>query len=178
VLLVIDFINPLDFPEAQKLARSALKAADATARLKLRMTRRGFSTIYANDNYGQWRSEFPDVLMRCLQQAGASASMAERLAPEDSDLILLKPRQSAFFATPLDLLLTQMHAHTLVLAGLATDICIQLTAMDARLRGYRLWVPEDCTAAESPQQKANALSYMARVLDADTRPSRNHRLRA
>jgi nicotinamidase-related amidase len=71
-----------------------------------------------------------------------------------------------------------MHTDTLVLAGLATDICIQLTAMDASLRGFKLWVPPDCTAAESPAFKRLSLAYMARVLDADLRPSRGRRLRA
>ena len=176
VLVVVDFINPLDFPGAEKLAKPALKAAQATARLKQRMARQGLAAIYANDNYGQWRSEFPDVLARCQQRKGASAEIASLLAPGPADLVLLKPRHSAFFGTPLDLMLTQMHAHTLVLAGLATDICIQLTAMDANLRGYKLWVPQDCSAAESPKFESDALRYMARVLDADTRASTRRRL--
>lgn len=176
VLILVDYINPLDFPGAEKLARPALKAAQATARLKQRMARRGFACIYANDNYGQWRSEFHDVLAHCRQRTGISAEIATTLAPGPADLMLLKPRQSAFFSTPLDLMLTQMHAHTLVLAGLATDICIQLTAMDANLRGYKLWVPRDCSAAESAKQAADALAYMARVLDADTRESTRRRL--
>jgi nicotinamidase-related amidase len=144
--------------------------------IKQRMARRGFASIYANDNYGQWRSEFRDVLTYCQQRTGTSAEIATTLAPGPDDLMLLKPRQSAFFNTPLDLMLTQMHADTLVLAGLATDICIQLTAMDATLRGYKLCVPKDCSAAESAKQEADALAYMARVLEADTRESTRRRL--
>ncbi len=171
VLLLVDFINPLAFPGAGKLAKPAQAAARATQRLKERLARDGVPTIYANDNYGVWRSEFPDLLDFCASQPGATGSMAQWLAPAPDDLVLLKPRHSAFFATPLDLVLSQMHAHTLVLAGLATDICVQMTAMDATLRGYKLWVPSDCTAAESAPHKKAALAYMSRVLKANVRRS-------
>jgi nicotinamidase-related amidase len=169
VLLLVDFINPLDFPEARRLEPSALAAARAVHRLKRRLRDAGATCIYANDNYGQWRSDFHDVLATCQQRGGAAAAIATLLVPDPEDFVILKPRHSAFFATPLDLLLTQMHTRRLVIAGLATDICVQLSAMDASLRGYALWIPADCTAAESPVLKRQALAYMARVLDADTR---------
>ncbi|MEO8297362.1 MAG: isochorismatase family protein [Burkholderiales bacterium] len=85
--------------------------------------------------------------------------------------MMLKPRRSAFYATPLDLVLTQVEARSVVIAGLAADICVQLTAMDASLRGYGLWVPRDCTAAEQPTAKEASLRYMSRVLKAEVRAS-------
>jgi nicotinamidase-related amidase len=176
VLLLVDVINPLQFSGAKDLAEPAMAAALATARLKRRLAHEGVVTVYANDNYGVWRSDFRDLLAHCQAQAGAPGYIACQLAPEPEDLVLLKPRHSAFFGTPLDLVLTQMHAHTLVLAGLAADVCVQLTAMDATLHGYKLWVPNDCTAAESPEHKKTALAYMSRVLKADVRKSTTRRL--
>lgn len=178
VLLLVDFINPLAFEGGEQLAEPALAAARATKRLKARLAQDGIPTLYANDNYGVWRSEFHDILGYCASQPGATGRMAEWLAPGPNDLVLLKPRHSAFFATPLDLVLSQMHAHTVVLAGLATDICVQMTAMDATLRGYKLWVPSDCTAAESEPAKKAALAYMKRVLKADVRRSSSGRPRS
>jgi len=175
VLLLVDVINPLAFDGAEKIAASAESAARAIARLKARLGQHGVATIYANDNYGQWRSDFRDLLANCQRRTGASASLANLLAPRVDDLVILKPRQSAFFATPLDLLLTQMHTRELVIAGIAADICVQLTAMDANLRGYRLWIPSDCTAAESAASKTASLGYMRRVLKADTRASSRRR---
>jgi nicotinamidase-related amidase len=166
VLLLVDFINPMQFPGAQKLARGAVAAARATATLKARMKRAGATTIYANDNYGHWRSAFQDVFDLCIARGGAPAAMAEMLRPSAEDVVILKPRQSAFYGTPLDLLLAQMRTQKLVVAGLATDICVQLTAMDATLRGYQLWVPADCTAAESATAKRASLRYMKQVLEA------------
>ena len=132
------------------------------------MTRAGAATIYANDNYGHWRSAFQDVFSRCLEADGPSRRIAELLKPTAADVVILKPRQSAFYGTALDLLLAQMRTRNLVVAGLATDICVQLTAMDANLRGYNLWVPSDCTASESAGLESASLRYMKRVLKAHT----------
>ena len=171
VLLLVDVINPLEFPEADALAPGAWQAARALARLKQRLAAQRVLTIYANDNYGQWRSDFRQTLEHCLARGGVSAQMARLLAPQPPDLVMLKPRHSAFYATPLDLVLTQVHARRLVIGGLAADICVQLSAMDAVLRGYEVAVPSDCTAAETTEAKAQALAYMKRVLKADVRRS-------
>ena len=169
VLLLVDFINPLQFEGAEDIAPGALAAAKMTARLKRRLARRGVPAIYANDNYGLWRSEFQDVLARCQALPGVPGEMARLLAPGPRDLTILKPRHSAFHATPLDLLLTQTRASRLVLCGLAADICVQVSATDAFLRGYRVWVPADCTAAQSDARRDGALEWMRRVLGCDTR---------
>jgi nicotinamidase-related amidase len=151
VLLLVDFINPLDFPGGENLAAPALAAAKATAKLKARLEKEGVAAIYANDNYGVWQSDFHSLVSSCLGMEGPAGEIARLLYPQANDITVLKPRHSAFFGSPLELLLTEMDAQDLVICGLATDICVQLTAMDAFLREYRIWVPSDCTAAESPQ---------------------------
>lgn len=171
VLLLVDFINPLQFAGAMDIAPSALNAARMTAALKRRLQPHGVTTIYANDNYGVWRSDFRDVLEYCQGLESEAAEIARLLAPQRDDLTILKPRHSGFYATPLQMLLTQMHTRKLILAGVATDLCVQLTAMDAHQRGYRLWVPADCVAAESAERQTAALAYMARALDCDIRPA-------
>ncbi|MDB6153365.1 MAG: isochorismatase hydrolase, partial [Chthoniobacteraceae bacterium] len=53
VLLLVDVINDLDFPEGQKLLRFALPAARRIAALKKRLSKRGIPAIYVNDNFGR-----------------------------------------------------------------------------------------------------------------------------
>lgn len=171
VLLLVDFINPLQFEGGEDIAQPALQAARMTTDLKRQLASQGALCIYANDNYGRWRSEFRQLVSDCTSQGGVPAAMARLLAPCEADLAVLKPRHSAFYATPLDVLLQQMHTRRLVITGLAADICVQMTAMDARLRGYEVWAPRDCTASEQPCWKEAALSYLERVLRCDTRPS-------
>jgi len=176
VLLLVDVINPFEFVQAKDLAASAWKAAKAIAKLKQRLIGTGVLCIYANDNYGRWRSDFRDTLAYCMAKVGVAGQLARLLAPGEADLVMLKPRHSAFYATPLDLVLTQARARQLVIVGLAADICVQLTAMDASLRGYGIWVPGDCTAAEKPERSREALHYMKRVLKADIHRSTTARL--
>lgn len=169
-LLLIDFINPLDFPGAQDLAPSALDAAKASAKLARAARARGIPVIYANDNFGRWRSDFTTMVTRLGTGHGASASIVRLLRPRRGDLTVLKPMHSAFFGSPMDILLDKIGVRSVVLAGLATDICIQLTAADAFLRGLKVHAPEDCTAAESLEKKETALAYMRDILKCDTRP--------
>jgi nicotinamidase-related amidase len=164
VLLLIDFINPLDFPGAEKLAPPALPAARAAARLRERFDREQAAVVYANDNYGVWQSDFHSLVAQCISRDDTSGEIARLLAPRATDITLLKPRHSAFYGSPLELLLKQMGAQELVLCGLATDMCVQMTAADAFLRGFSVWVPSDCTAAETPAAKAASLKYMREVL--------------
>lgn len=178
VLLLVDFINPLRFPGAEQLAGPALEAARATATLKERLAAERVATIYANDNYGVWQSDFHSLVSGCLGMEGPPGEIARLLYPQARDLTILKPRHSAFFASPLELLLSEMQTRELIICGLATDICVQLTAMDAFLREYRVWVPADCNAAESREDKEAALAYMAGVLKCDTAPSTSASKRA
>jgi nicotinamidase-related amidase len=173
VLLLVDFINPFNFPGSEALAPAAVAAARAAAGLKERLAARGVATIYANDNYGVWQSDFHSLVSACLGLGGAPGEIARLLYPQARDITILKPRHSAFYASPLELLLTEMHAKELVICGVATDMCVQITAGDAFLREYPCWVPSDCTAAESPHAKKTSLAYMASVLKCDVRPSKS-----
>ena len=168
VMVLVDFINPLNFPGADDLAPGAVKAARATAALKSRLAARQVPAIYANDNYGVWQSDFHSLVSACLGMEGPPAEISRLLYPQAADLTILKPRHSAFYASPLELLLVEMGARELVICGLATDMCVQLTAMDAFLREYKVWVPSDCTAAESAAAKKSSLLYMRQVLKCET----------
>lgn len=168
ILLVVDFINPMDFPGAEALAPFAVEAARATAKLKRRMRADGVPVVYANDDFGSWRSDFPSLARKLAAGRGSSAEMAKALRPMRGDLTVLKPRHSAFYGTPLDILLGAIGAREIVIAGIAADICVQLTAADAFLRGFRITVPSDCVASETQEAKERALEYMRRVLRCDT----------
>ena len=169
VMVLVDFINPMRFPGAEKLLSGAWEAACHTARLKRRLAHQGVAAIYANDNYGIWRSEFTGLLARCQALPGRRGEIASMLAPQEQDLTILKPLHSAFHCTPLEHLLRQMKARELVVVGLATDMCVHLTALDAYMRGFKVWVPANCTAAESPALKEAALWQMSRVLRCSVR---------
>lgn len=170
-LVIIDMINALDFARGDLLLRSALPAATQIARLKARLKRLGVAVVYANDNYGQWRSDFRQVVAVCGGEDSRGAALVRQLQPEPDDYFVLKPQQSAFHATPLELLLDAIAVDTLVLTGIAADSCVLATALDAHMRDYRLFVPPDCVAAETRARKDRSLQLLAQAFSADTRDS-------
>jgi nicotinamidase-related amidase len=104
-VLLIDVINDLEFPGADRLLPHALAAADATAALTRRARAAGVPVIYVNDNFGRWRSDFTAVVDHCLHDGCRGRPLAERLRPGDDDYFVLKPKHSGFYSTVLDLLL-------------------------------------------------------------------------
>ena len=174
-LLLVDFINLFDFPGSGKLERRALVAARNVARLKSRLASSGVPCIYANDNFGDWKSEFSRVVAQCLERGGASARIAALLQPSPQDYSILKPRHSAFYGTPLEFLLEELGAQSLVITGISADNCVFATAQDAYVRQFRLWVPSDCVAADTRRHEAEALDHLRRTMKAQTRPSRQAR---
>ena len=175
-LLLIDFINDLAFPEGPELLPQALAAARATALLKRRAAKVGIPTIYVNDNFGRWQSSFEHVVAHCSAGRAPGREVATKLKPGRKDYFILKPRHSAFYQTPLSLLLEDLGAKTLIITGILSDSCVLFSANDAYLRGYKILVPEDCVAAINQAQTDQALDYMRRSLKADTRCSSGLRL--
>ncbi|MDF2691894.1 MAG: isochorismatase hydrolase [Labilithrix sp.] len=169
VLLLVDVINDLEFEGGEKLLRHALPAAKRLAALVQRARRARVPVIYANDNFGHWRSDFQAIVRHCLDEDVRGRPIAQLLAPAQSDYFVLKPKHSAFFSTALDTLLRSLGTRTIILAGLAGDICVLFTAHDAHMREYELFVPSDCIASESVASNRWALEHMRRFLRVDTR---------
>jgi nicotinamidase-related amidase len=59
-------------------------------------------------------------------------------------------------------LLEHLRARRLVLAGIATNLCVLFTAHDAHMHGYPLLVLSDCCAAESDFDHDVALGQLSR----------------
>jgi nicotinamidase-related amidase len=170
-LLLIDVINDLEFPGGELLVEHALPMADRIAALKRRAKAAGIPAIYVNDNFGRWQSDLNKLLAHCLENDVRGRPMVEQLRPDADDYFVLKPKHSGFFATTLETLLRYLGAKTLILTGVAGDICILFTASDAFLRDYRTIVPADCVASNDADDNRHALEQMRRVLKADVTPS-------
>ncbi|HEU4931827.1 MAG TPA: isochorismatase family cysteine hydrolase [Pyrinomonadaceae bacterium] len=170
-IVLIDVINDLEFDEGDQLLETALPAARNIARLKQRAREAKVPIIYVNDNFGRWRSDFKMIVDRCLHSDVRGRPIAELLVPDEDDYFVLKPKHSGFFSTTLDLLLEYLGVRTLIVAGFAGNNCVLFTANDAYMRDYKLIIPADCTASNTPADNETALQQMSQVLKADIRPS-------
>ena len=112
----------------------------------------------------------------CLRTESAGRKFVEELRPGPDDYFVLKPMHSAFFQTPLEILLRYLGATNLILCGLATNSCIVCTAHDANMREFRLFVPSDRSAARSPREHRQAIEHIKEMADARVTPSAKLRL--
>ena len=167
-LILIDVINDLEFPEGDQLLRHALPMAHNILALKKRAKQAGIPVIYVNDNFGRWQSNFRAQVDHCLSDGVTGRPLAQLLAPDEDDYFVLKPKHSGFFSTTLDILLEYLRAETLILTGIAANICVLFTANDAYMRDFKLIVPGDCVASNTDEENHHALEQMKRVLKANT----------
>jgi nicotinamidase-related amidase len=170
-LLIVDVINDMEFEGGEELARQAAPMADRLAKFAKRARKAGVPVVYVNDNFGRWRSDFRALLDHCISGNTRGSAIAKKLLPEKSDYVVLKPKHSAFFSTTLDTLLEYLHAKTLIITGLTTDLCVLFTASDAHMRDFHLVVPADCCAAGDPARHEIAIGLLERNFRADTSPS-------
>jgi nicotinamidase-related amidase len=169
-VLLIDVINDMDFPEGEQLLENALPTAERILGLKRQAKRLSIPVIYVNDNFGRWQSNFNAQVEHCLRRGSRGRPFVEPLVPDDDDYFVLKPKHSGFYSTTLDTLLDYLGVETLVIAGIAANICVLFTANDAYMRDFSLAVPSDCVASNTERENRDALGQMSKVLKADTRP--------
>ena len=166
-LLLIDVINPLEFPEARQLLRFVPAMARKLYRLRQRAQKAGVPVIYVNDNFGRWRSDFRHQIEYCLKKDSRGAEMVQLLRPAESDYFVLKPKHSGFFATTLETLLRYLGVRRLILTGIAGNFCVLFTANDAYMRDYEILVPADCAVSNTLKENRQALQLMHKFLKAD-----------
>jgi nicotinamidase-related amidase len=170
-LLIIDAINDLEFPRAERVLPWAMKMATRLRAVRSRAHRANVPVIYVNDNYGYWRNNPDDVVAHCTRRGARGREMSMRMKPSREDYIILKPRHSGFFATPLLPLLQHLGTKELILTGIATNLCVLFTAHDAHMHEYPLTVLSDCCAAESNADHDHALSQLEEFCGAKIRLS-------
>lgn len=170
-LLLVDVINDMEFEGSEPLVRLAEPMAHRLRALKHRARAAGLPTIYINDNFGKWRSDFRSLVEHCLNDKVPGREVARLLRPDDEDYFVLKPKQSAFFGTTLDTLLRSLGTTTVILTGIAGDNCVLFSANDAYLRDLKLFIPSDCVVSNTEEENRYALNLMQKVVKADIRPS-------
>lgn len=95
-----------------------------------------------------------------LDESAWGRSFVESVAPRDGDLVLSKPRLSAFCGTWLDHHLRSRSVETVVLAGVATNGAIIATALDAVSRDLHSLVVTDASAGTTTVHHQAALTVM------------------
>jgi ureidoacrylate peracid hydrolase len=100
-------------------------------------TREGSYTEYPVCARGSWNGEF-----------------YEGISPAEGDVIVNKHRFDAFESTPLDLILRSKNIRSVLMTGVATNVCVETTARRAFVMDYHVVFVEDCAATYSAEEHA------------------------
>jgi len=177
VLILLDFINEIidekgkfagkgypAFVKAHGIIKN-VNAAIAKAREKnipIVFVRVGFSS-----DYREWPEASPlfgtAKKFSALQIGTWATEIHQSINKTDADFLVTKHRVSAFYATSFMTILRTLKADTLLFGGVATDLVVQLTALDAHDRDYRVVVLEDLCGAGSEDDHSNALRTIAKI---------------
>ena len=94
-----------------------------------------------------------------------------RVRPLPTEPVVIKHRYGAFESTDLDLVLRSNGIRTVVMTGVATNVCVETTARQAFLRDYYVVFTRDCTATFSRAEHEAALhnidQFFGHVVGAD-----------
>lgn len=162
-LLVLDAQNDImGFQDQESLPGMIA----TTARLAGWARASGIPVIYSRVAF---RSSYIDVLpqlpsvkdYRILNEVERGSAVIDDLAPQVSDIVVVKRRVCAFHGTDLDLVLRALGVGVILYAGVSTDRVVESTVRDASDRGYRNIVISDACASSTPQRHRASLESIA-----------------
>jgi nicotinamidase-related amidase len=162
VLLLIDVVNRFDHEDADALLASFRERVDGIEAAIDGARRSDIPVVYVNDSFGDWSGDAPGLLRSAIED-GNGGDVVERIAPRNGDPFILKPRYSALDHTPLELLLEELGAERLLLAGAATEACVVQSGIDARELGYKVTIVAGACATTDEELERLALRYAEEI---------------
>lgn len=172
-LLIIDMQNGFLSPmSAQCIQMAAATLPDCAAAAK-KARQSGIPVFFIKRQYRSNGSDVEFARYSSWKEGGSamtpgshgpiSEEFPPELQPQEGDYILVKPRFSAFFATPLDLILRRLGIDTVLLTGTTTPNCIRTTCYDGISLEYNVAVLSDCTSSNTEEIQQSNLRDMANV---------------
>ena len=163
-MIVVDmqrfFVESLPFEAMQRVVRPVARVLSAarTAGLTVVHVKTEFRPDMADAGRpGSRTRQMMDSTGGQLTEGHPGAEIPDVLAPEPSDLVVVKKSFSGFAGTGLHDVLTRRQIHTLLFAGGTTTVCVESTLRDGMFLGYNTVLLSDCTADLSPALQESAL---------------------
>jgi len=122
--------------------------------------------VYNNEPNWYLSEVWLEQAMRRRKGAYVEFPMCERdgwggdfyqVRPRPDEVIMIKHRYGAFESSDLDLILRSRGIRTVIMTGVATNVCVETTARQAFLRDYYVVFTSDCTATYSQAEHDGTL---------------------
>ena len=173
-LLVVDVQNDFVSPRGSAAQRGDdVSTAQAMVPRLVRLieeARRVFlPVVYIQTTHSEW-TDTPSWIYRKSQENTLStcregswgAEFFDGISPLPQERVVIKHRYSAFINTDLHTVLNAKGIQSVLVTGVATNVCVETTARDAYMYDYYVTLVEDCAAAYDPKLHENTLENMRR----------------
>lgn len=161
-LLLVDVVNDFVHEDGDALLAS-LRERHGRIEEELERARGSVPLVYANDDWGRWEGDMPGLVRRAVDH-GRAGDLIATVAPRKGDSVVLKPRYSAFDSTSLEILLRRLEVDRILLAGMATEMCVAQTAISAKELGFKVTVLARACACVDERLERVALEYVSAVV--------------
>jgi nicotinamidase-related amidase len=181
-LLLIDFQNdfcsPGGWAHLAGLDIDRLSSAIPPARAILQAARRaGLPVIHTREGHQPDLADCPPGKQRKMRRTGFAYGqeaprgrlfvrgtwnneIIEAVAPLPEEPVIDKPGKGAFYATPLESMLTERNIETLIVCGLTTHVCVASTLREAADRGFDTVLVADACQSYEPHLHEGALEVL------------------
>lgn len=173
-LLVVDVQNDFVSPQGSAAKRGEdVSAAVAMVPNLIRFIdagrRVGLTIVYIRTTHSEW-TDTPSWVYRSSQKSGLStcregswgAEFYEGISPRSSERVVIKHRYSAFINTDLNTVLRARGIQSVLVCGVATNVCVETTARDGYMYDYYVTMIDDCSAAYDAKLHMGTLENMRR----------------
>jgi len=129
----------------------------------------GLIIVYIRTTHSEW-TDTPSWVYRTSQKGGLStcregtwgAEFYEGISPLPSERGVIKHRYSAFINTDLNTVLKARNIQSVLVCGVATNVCVETTARDGYMFDYYVTMIDDCSAAYETKLHLGTLENMRR----------------
>jgi ureidoacrylate peracid hydrolase len=173
-LIVVDVQNDFVSPQGSAGKRgedvsAAMAMIPNLTRLIDEARKIGLTVVYIRTTHSEW-TDTPSWIYRSSQKSGLStcregtwgAEFYEGIAPLTSERVVIKHRYSAFINTDLNTVLKARNIQSVLVCGVATNVCVETTARDAYMYDYYVTMIDDCSAAYEAKLHLGTLDNMRR----------------
>lgn len=157
-LIVVDMIKEnVNLEGSSMLDAEARKILPTLLNLTRAFRRRGCHVIYACDSFMEDDFIFQSRMSPHSLRGSGGDQPLDELEPKPIDMILPKRRFSAFYKTDLDQTLRTWGVNTVAVAGITTNFCVLMTALDAVQNDIRAIIVTDASACHKQSVHDNVL---------------------
>ena len=173
-LIVVDVQNDFVSPEGSAGKRgddvgAAMAMIPNLTSLIDQARKVGLTVVYIRTTHSEW-TDTASWIYRTSQRSGLStcregtwgAEFYDGIAPLPSERVVIKHRYSAFINTDLNTVLKARGIQSILVCGVATNVCVETTARDGYMYDYYVTMIDDCSAAYDAKLHMSTLENIRR----------------